>query len=152
MTATIDQDAPIRGRCACGGVRLVLTPPTVFASHCHCESCRRSHAAPLVTWTAVAEAAFTVASGAELLVAYASSPGVTRSFCGRCGTQLVYRMAGLDRVYVPVAVLDRTDRPIEGHVSYEERVSWLAGLESLPCFHAKGDQALPWDAGRGDLA
>lgn len=125
-------------------MRLALTPPTVFASHCHCESCRRSHAAAFVTWTAVAEAAFAVDAGADLLVAFASSPGVTRSFCGRCGTQLVCRMAGVDRVYVPVAALDRIDRPVAGHVSYEERAPWLASVETLPCFRAKGDEPLPW--------
>lgn len=140
----------VEGRCLCGAVRLVLHLPTVFVSHCHCESCRRAHAAAFVTWTAVPEAAFDVAAGAEHLVGYGSSPGVTRSFCGRCGTPLLYRMAGLDRVYVPVAVLDGIDRLPDGHVSYEEHVPWLAGVERLPCYRGKSeDEPLPW-ASTGD--
>lgn len=145
MSDVLSSSDVIRGRCLCGAVRLALVPPTVFVSHCHCESCRRAHAAAFVTWTAVSEAAFTVERGVDALTAYGSSPGVTRSFCGRCGTQLIYRMEGLDRVYVPVAVLEGIDQLPDSHVSYEERVAWLAGVETLPCFVGKSEtERLAW--------
>jgi hypothetical protein len=132
------------GRCSCGDVELQLLAPTLFASHCHCRSCRTAHAAPFVTWTAVPTEALTV-SGASSVSWFESSPGVQRGFCGRCGTQLLYRAQdAADRVYVPVAVLDRLDRPVEGHVSYEEHVPWLEGHEDLPCYAAKTSARLPW--------
>jgi hypothetical protein len=125
-------------------VTLTLRPPTLFASHCHCRTCRTVHAAPLVTWTAVPVDALSV-DGEGALRWYASSPGVRRGFCGTCGSPLLYRGADApDRVYVPVAVLDGLDRPVDAHVSYEEHVPWLEGAEHLPCFVAKGAEPLRW--------
>jgi hypothetical protein len=122
-----------------------LGPPTLFASYCHCESCRRTHAAPFVAWTAVPNDRFAVVGGEEAVSVYRSSPGVQRAFCGRCGTHVWYRGDNApDRVYVPVAVLDRIDRVVDGHVSYEERAPWAAGLERVPCYRGKGDDRMEW--------
>ena len=81
---------PLRGRCACGAVWLELTPPTLFASYCHCATCRRVHAAPFVAWTAVPVDAFRITAGSSDVTEYVSSPGVVRAFCARCGTSLFY--------------------------------------------------------------
>lgn len=136
---------PLSGRCACGAVQVALTPPTLFASYCHCSSCRKTHAAPFVAWTAVPNDRFQMVHGEETLTVFASSPGVRRAFCRRCGTHVWYRGDDApDRVYVPVAVLDWLDRPIEEHVSYEERAAWFSGIERLPCHRGKGDERLEW--------
>ncbi len=141
----------MRGRCLCGRVRVASEAPTLFASHCHCETCRRAHAAAFVTWTAVPVGALLI-EGEEHLTHHGSSPGVTRSFCAGCGTPMLYRGASTpDRVYLPVAVLEGLDRPVDSHVSYEERVPWLAGVERLPCFRAKTDEPLRWE-GRADVS
>jgi hypothetical protein len=137
--------SPLSGRCSCGRVRVELAPPTLFASYCHCETCRRVHGAPFVAWTAVARDGFRVVSGRDAITEYASSPGVVRAFCRHCGSPIFYKgeMAP-DRIYVPVAILDALDRPLDSHVSYEERAPWLAGVHLLPCFHAKSDTPLSW--------
>lgn len=133
---------PLQGRCACGAVTLTLTPPTDFVSHCHCASCRRAHAAAFVTWTSVPTDRFAMIGTPR---DFESSPGVRRSFCPICGTQVIYRAESTpDRVYVPVAILDGIDQLPDSHVSYEERASWLDHPESLPCHHAKGPEVLPW--------
>lgn len=137
--------ALLHGRCACGSVRIELSPPTLFASYCHCESCRRVHAAPFVAWTAVPREAFQLVAGSASIAEYISSPGTVRAFCRQCGSSLFYRADhALDRTYVPVAILDAIDRPIDSHVSYEEHVPWLAGAHALPCFVGKSDQPLAW--------
>jgi hypothetical protein len=139
-------ETPLEGRCACGAVIMQLAPPTLFASYCHCASCRRAHAAPFVAWTAVPNERFRLVQGRDAVASYASSPGVSRAFCGRCGTPVWYRgEAAPDRIYVPVAVLDRLDRPLDSHVSYEERPAWAAGLQRLPCYREKGDEPLAWE-------
>ena len=135
----------LRGRCCCGAVRVELTPPTIFASYCHCETCRRVHGAPFVAWTAVGRDAFQIVDGGEALAEYASSQGVVRAFCSRCGSPMFYKGEGTaDRIYVPVAILDAIDRPIASHVSYEERVPWIAGIHTIPCFEGKTDKSLSW--------
>jgi hypothetical protein len=139
-------DTPLSGRCSCGLVRIELAPPTLFASYCHCQTCRRVHGAPFVAWTAVVRDAFRVAYGRESITEYASSPGVVRAFCRRCGSPMFYKgETASDRIYVPVAILDKLDRSPDSHVSYEERAPWLSGVHRLPCFQAKSDTPLSWE-------
>jgi hypothetical protein len=142
-------NAPLRGHCACGSVRIELSPPTIFASYCHCESCRRVHAAPFVAWTAVPREAFRLVAGDTSIAEYTSSPGTVRAFCRQCGSSLFYRADPTpDRIYVPVAILDAIDRPLDSHVSYEEHVPWLSGVHLLPCFVGKSDQPMAWDVAK----
>jgi hypothetical protein len=132
----------VSARCSCGRVRVRLRLPLLFASHCHCESCRRAHSAPFVTWTAVPPERL---ERDGTLVSYASSPGVERHFCPTCGSQMLFTAAGVDRVYVPVAALDAgCPIPVDSHVSIEERPTWVAGLELLPCFLAKSELPGRW--------
>ncbi len=50
----------------------------------------------------------------------------------------------MGRIYVPVAILDAIDRPIDSHVSYEEHAPWLSGAHTLPCFVGKSNQPMAW--------
>jgi hypothetical protein len=136
----------LTGRCLCGAVGFETKPPTTFAGHCHCESCRRAHSAAFVTWTAVPTAAFVLKDPGERLKIHESSPGVRRSFCSVCGTPLIYTWdIEPDLVYIPVASLDTPlDRPMQQHFSYEEHAPWLEGLERLPCVVGKGREAMDW--------
>ena len=45
--------------------------------------------------------------------------------------------------YAPVAILDSIDRVLDSHVSYEERVPWLSGVERIPCFVANRTSGFP---------
>ena len=134
----------LTGQCACGKVELKLTLPTLFASYCHCETCRRVHAAPFVAWTAVRSDAVAI-DGADALHNFESSPGVVRAFCSACGTHVLYRGEfAPDRIYIPVAILNDIDRTMESHVSYEEQPRWFRGLDRLPCYEAKSDTKMGW--------
>ena len=137
---------PLTGRCLCGAVRFEAKPPTTFAGHCHCASCRRAHSAAFVTWTGVPDDAFSLLQGEEALTIHRSSPGVRRSFCSLCGTPLVYTWdIEPDLVYIPVAALETPlDRPMQQHFSYEEHAAWLEGIEELPCVMGKGREPMDW--------
>jgi hypothetical protein len=141
--------SPIRGRCLCGAVRIELEPPTLFASHCHCESCRRSHAAAFVTWTGVVDSRFQLTAGEPEITRYESTPGAFRCFCSRCGTVMFtyYEPGHADfgdaagSMYVPVAVLeDPLDRAPDSHVSVEEAVPWFPFHDDLPRYQAKSEE------------
>lgn len=117
--------AEFSGRCLCGAVRYRATGEPLWVAHCHCESCRRATGAPLATYAGFAAAAFAWTAGAP--VRFASSPGVMRTFCGRCGTSLTYqgeRWPG--EMHVLAATLDRPEavRP-RGDAFAEERLPWL---------------------------
>jgi len=141
----------MKGRCLCGAVAIAITPPTLFCAHCHCESCRRAHAAAFVTWTAVDESAFRIVKGEDHIRRYESSEGAFRCFCSHCGTSLFtyytsrHRTFGDEagRIYVPVAVVEGPlDRLPSSHVSFEEHVPWFDFSDALPRYRAKSEDRI----------
>ena len=78
----------IRGGCLCGDVRFEITGKLTGASHCHCSMCRKAHGAAFGTYGLVKASEFRIASGADRITRYRSSPDVERTFCGRCGSTL----------------------------------------------------------------
>jgi hypothetical protein len=89
---------PIRvsGHCYCGGVTFKVDIPAgdspIFTAYCHCDSCRRAHAAPLYHVVCVDEAMFTLTGGAELIQEFKRhGRTITRAFCGTCGSRILNR-------------------------------------------------------------
>jgi hypothetical protein len=82
------------GHCYCGGVSFEVEvsaeAPPIFRSYCHCDDCRRSHAAPLYQVVAVDEDKFVVTQGDDLIkdAPQKKEGGTIRSFCGQCGTRI----------------------------------------------------------------
>ena len=117
--------AELTGRCLCGAIRYRAAGAPLWASHCHCESCRRATGAPLTTYAGFAAEAFAWTAGEP--VRYASSAGVVRTFCRRCGTSLTYqgeRWPG--EVHVLAATLDWPETVMpQGEAFPEERLPWL---------------------------
>jgi len=136
----------MQGQCFCGAVRYRLTPPTDFAGYCHCQSCRSASGAPLLSWTSVPNDQFELLEGGDRLKIFARSPQVTWQFCSRCGTTLFYHSNETSgRTYVTVATLTSPlDRPLESHVSFEEKPAWFDLDPDLPRFFGKTD--LPIDS------
>ena len=72
----MDQDN-IQGGCMCGAVRYSATAKPANSMVCHCESCRRSAASPVVAWVTFPKAEFRFTRGTP--VEYESSPKVRRN-------------------------------------------------------------------------
>lgn len=123
---SVSTDVALTGSCYCGAVRYVLELPAGFAAkdafalHCHCDSCRRAHAAPLTecSWVPKQYLRFTAGGGAgaggdgeagedTALVEFCKGEGKpVRSFCGRCGTRMTNGGPALKRVGFFPATLD----------------------------------------------
>ena len=140
----MSMDSNIRGNCFCGAVRFELVPPTEFASHCHCEDCRKSHSAAFVTWTSVPSAQFKLLSGKDEVRRYQSHPGVYWGFCSKCGSSMFYDADDTPgRIYVTVvSLVDALDREPDSHMSFEERMSWYPASRTLPCFRGKTEERM----------
>jgi hypothetical protein len=147
---TTDRE-PLAGRCLCGGIEIELDPPTDFLGICHCRSCRLAHAAPCVAWTSVPLERFRFRAGEDRVRWYRSSRWIRWGFCSECGSHLLYRADSdghpdaprLDRMYVAAACLvPPLDRPLESHVSYEERLPWFPCADTLPKFRGKEVQRM----------
>jgi GNAT superfamily N-acetyltransferase len=124
--------APVTGGCFCGAVRYEATGQPREVSHCHCSMCRRAAGAPVVTWATYPTAAFRWTRGTP--AALHSSPPVTRSFCGACGTALAFftsdEAAWID---VTVASMDQAAAMApHDHIWTEERLPWMMLDDDLP--------------------
>ena len=113
------------GRCLCGAVRYRALGTPKWIANCHCASCRRATGAPMASYAGFAAERFVYTARAP--VRFASSPGVTRSFCGRCGTPLTYEGARWPgEVHVLIGTLDRPeDFPPTRDAFVEEKLPWL---------------------------
>jgi hypothetical protein len=125
--------APLRvaGRCLCGDIRFEAEGPILSTNHCHCESCRRATSSPFTTWLTV-RAEELRWDGAP--ASFASSLGVTRRFCPRCGSPLSYEVESRPgEVDLLAATLDDHSGfvPVR-HDHWAEHVTWVALADDLP--------------------
>lgn len=134
----------IKGRCHCQKIKFEITPPTEFCSHCHCESCRRTHGAAFVTWTSVPNNQLKITEGQELIKVYESSPNIFWMSCGHCVSPLFATThTSPGRTYIGVAsLIDKLDREPDSHVSFEEHVNWIKINDDLPQYKAKASERL----------
>jgi hypothetical protein len=112
------------GRCLCGAIRCRAEGEPEWAAFCQDESCRRATGAPTTAYAGFLRERFCYLEGEP--ERFSSSPGVVRSFRGRCGTPLTHegdRWPG--EVHVLVGTLDHPERVTpQGH-AFEERLPWL---------------------------
>ena len=97
-----------------------------MAAICHCTTCRRANAAPMVAWAMYKEEDVTFAR--DHPTEYRSSEDAVRGFCPKCGTQISFKAQ-----YIP-GLIDITigsfDEPNainpEFHYWYSEHLSWMS--------------------------
>lgn len=97
------------GGCMCGEVRFRVAGEPESVPYCHCGDCRLWSGAPVSLFAAYPAERVEKLGGSATI--YQSSPGVRRSFCGRCGTSLSYedeRLPG--EVYLAAGAFDEPDR------------------------------------------
>jgi len=121
-----------RGGCLCGSTRYVVRGTPHVVAFCHCSMCRRSAGAPVTAWAMFDADKFTFEKDESR--SYASSPGVDRRFCGRCGTQLTFMADSLPGlVDVTVGSLDDPAAlPPQVHIWDSKRIVWVQLSDDLP--------------------
>lgn len=120
------------GGCLCGAVRFEVRAEPIFVCICHCHSCRKATGGAMVPWATFHLSDVNFTQGA--LEDRASSAGVTRGHCPRCGTGISYRhelrpgeidltLAGMDdaTVFAPTA-----------HIWVEDKLPWIVIGDDLP--------------------
>lgn len=121
-------DQSHRGSCLCGAVSYQLSSPLKAFTHCHCRKCQKAHGAAFATYASAPRSALAITAEASALKAYPSSPGVTRQFCGHCGSSLFWsdaRGAFPDWISIAVATLDTPFQPAkQSHSCLEAKACW----------------------------
>lgn len=130
----------LRGSCLCGGVRYEVRGPVGRVSHCHCSMCRKAHGAAFATYGRVERSDFALVSGAEDVASFQSSPGVVRTFCKLCGSNLQFvsdkRPTTLS---LALATLDDDPRVQASlHIFVASKAPWFQITDDLPQHAERG--------------
>lgn len=134
------------GGCLCGAVRYRVAGRARALTLCHCATCRRAAAAPTVAWAIFDASGFAFTAGQPRV--FRSSPHVERSFCGDCGTALVYRSTRRpDVVDVTTVSLDDPDAfAPEREIWTDEKLTWETTNPDLPHYPASSTTSQPANA------
>lgn len=120
------------GGCFCGAVQYEADAPVLNCTWCHCSMCRRLSGAPSVAWFSVARTQFRYVRGKPAI--YHSSPGVTREFCGTCGTHLTFADDSTPgEMDITTSSLDDPEAlPPQDHTFADNRLHWEPICDDLP--------------------
>jgi hypothetical protein len=124
----------LEGGCLCGHVHYEAGGEPFHSTVCHCSMCRRAAGAPMVAWFTVPRAAFRLVAGEP--ACFASSAGVARTFCPRCGTSLTFESDEFpDEIDVTAASLDDPEAvPPRDHTQTATRLRWVRLADGLPAY------------------
>lgn len=115
------------GGCLCGAVRFEaeITEPNIGA--CHCEQCRRwTGGSPLMT-VRVADVRI---DGEDHVQEFRISAWGVRAFCGKCGSNIYWRMADGPVKSIAVGLLDdQSGLTIAEEIFVDYRAPWMTPVE-----------------------
>jgi len=125
-------DAKSTGHCYCGAVKFETIGESSWIGHCYCESCRRQSGSVMTTFAGFrpAQVIFTGAMPSR----YRSDDGVTRSFCGHCGSPVAYELDSRpDEIHLQLGLFDDLEPLVpRDHSFLQEKPSWFHADEYLP--------------------
>jgi hypothetical protein len=123
----------LKGSCQCRGVAYEVDAIDGDIWNCHCQTCRKSHAAERNIAARVKRMHFRIRSGAGQLSAFESMPGKFRHFCSVCGSHIYAERPELPFVVIRAGTLD--DDPGKQptmDVWTSHARAWLKHREGLP--------------------
>jgi adenylate cyclase len=122
------------GGCLCGKVRYEVSSKALGSMLCHCHMCQRYSGAPMLEGATFPTDAFKLTSGK--LKVYKSSDIAERSFCGDCGSPILYqgRIGYWTKwVVVTTGSFDEPEKyPPTYHLGVESQLSWVKLVDDLP--------------------
>jgi hypothetical protein len=124
----------VKGGCYCGAIRYEADGECTNTMVCHCQTCRRVAAAPVVAWVTFPSQGFRFTKGTPR--EFHSTAPVLRTFCGDCGTPLIYRNdRHPDTLDITTASLDAPERfPPTHHSWLGDDLAWVKFGDGLPAF------------------
>ncbi len=125
--------ATMEGGCLCEEIRYRVSGDC-GVTHCHCIHCRKLGGAAFVTWIEAERSNFDWLRGQP--AEFSPRPGVTRSYCARCGSPLTYQNhESPDWIDVTACRLDDPSglEPAD-HVWFDRKLPWVQVEDGLPRF------------------
>jgi hypothetical protein len=120
------------GSCFCGAIAAEMNGEPFWVCYDHDDDCRRAIGSPLNIWVGYRTAEFKLTRGAPR--SFSKTPGVTRTFCGNCGTSISYSDGRLrNELYITIGFLDNPERfPPQAHAYWRMKLSWANFDDDLP--------------------
>ena len=133
------------GHCLCGETQYSYEGERTWSCYCHCDSCKRNCAAPLVAFIGVLLDGFSwhLKSHRDEPKYYVSSQGIKRFFCDNCGTPMAFQAEHYEgEIHLYATTLENpSDFEPHFHVHYKEKFHWLDLADDLP----RHDKSAPDD-------
>jgi hypothetical protein len=82
---------PLIGSCGCGAVGFEISEPPLAAAYCHCTRCQKRTGTAVQASARVAPGSLTVSRGEQHLRDWTPPGGLSKTFCGLCGSHLFAR-------------------------------------------------------------
>ena len=122
------------GGCLCGAIRYRLSGKATNSMVCHCQTCRRAAASPVVAWVTFPVTRFEFTKGAP--ATFRSSAFVRRGFCRGCGAPLTYENSESPKtIDVTTCSLDDPQAfPPTHHSWLSHDLAWVRFGDGLPAF------------------
>ena len=129
------------GHCLCGDLAYQFEGTPKWVSYCHCESCRRHTSSAVAAFVGMESSLARYTRGTP--VRFASSPGVIRSFCGRCGSPMSYESESFPgEIHFYTGTLsDPAAVAPTSHVHVAEKLPWFDVRDDLPRHDGSGEAA-----------
>lgn len=130
----------LNGSCLCKQVQYQITPDAEqpFAIiHCHCSTCRKTHASAFSSVCAVKDESFEITQGQNLLNSYQSSQGKHRYFCPNCGSHIYAKRDGTPHIILRLGTLDAEFKQYsqaKSHIWLSEKADWYELHQQLEEF------------------
>ena len=113
------------GSCLCGGVRFEISEFVTDIYKCHCSICRKRFGGASSAAAIVAEKAFELISGSELVCNFHPSSGPGSVFCKTCGSILPTHIPEQSLYWIPVGLLDSDPGiPLARHIHVNSKAGW----------------------------
>lgn len=125
----------LKGSCLCGGVQYEISGDMSDVVHCHCPTCRKTHATAFSSVSSVASKDFKMLSGEHLLKSFESSLGKRRYFCSHCGSHIYAHRDGHIHYIFRLGTLDEDPKLKPAHHI------WLS--KKAPWYDIEADSKLP---------
>ena len=137
------QPKTMHGSCLCGRVTYAVHERLEMISHCHCQTCRKAHAAAFASAVAIAPESLEFTSGESLLTFYESSPGKRRYFCPNCGSHIYARIDSRNICLIYIGTLDSEPGPcLSRHIFTQDKASWYNSHEMIPEYDRWPEEAV----------
>ena len=122
------------GSCFCGAVRIEVRQlgPGYY---CHCSRCRKASGSAFTANAVVSPNDVAVTQGSDRLRSYRTADGISRSFCGDCGSPLLVRQG--DQMRLRLGCLDTPIPSPARHIFVGSKANWYEIHDELPRYEER---------------